>query len=69
VIAAALAGLWELGDDGDRAPGPVVLVLTSAGIKWPHLIAEIFPDPPLHSVEALSGRLARPLTLPAAADV
>lgn len=66
--AVALAGLWELREDGPRTSGPVVLVLTSAGIKWPHLIAEIFPDPPLHSVEALSGRLAQPLTLPASAD-
>lgn len=58
--AVALAGLWEMRDTGRLAQGrPVVLVLTSAGIKWPRPIAEIFPDPPLRSLEALSRRLAK----------
>lgn len=57
--AVALAGLWELRDAGRLAAGrPVVLIHTSAGMKWPHSIAEIFPDAPLRSVDALYGRLA-----------
>lgn len=67
--AVALAGLWELRDTGRLAVGhPVVLVLTGAGIKWPHQITEIFPDRPLRSTEALYERLAEPEVLHATAD-
>ena len=67
--AVALAGLWELRDTGRLAAGhPVVLVLTSAGIKWPHQIMEIFPGQPLRSADALHDRLAGLAVLHATAD-
>lgn len=67
--AVALAGLWELRDTGRLAEGhSVVLILTSAGIKWPHQITEIFPGRPLGSTEALYQRLAGSAVLHATAD-
>jgi threonine synthase len=67
--AVALAGLWRLRDAGHLTPHrAVVLILTSAGVKWPGPIEEIFPDPPLRSLNALFGRLSRQAPSHAPAD-
>jgi threonine synthase len=57
--AVALAGLRELLPADLPASGrPVVLILTSSGVKWPEQTGEIFPGQPLRSLDKLSERIA-----------
>jgi threonine synthase len=57
--AVALAGLWALPPADQPAPGrPIVLILTSSGVKWPEPTAEIFPGQPLRSLAELTERIA-----------
>lgn len=57
--AVALAGLRALPPADRPAPGrPIVLILTSSGVKWPEPTGQIFPGQPLRSLAELTDRLA-----------
>ena len=57
--AVALAGLRALPPADRPAPGrPIVLILTSSGVKWPGAMGQIFPGQPLRILQELTERIA-----------